>query len=334
MHRGVAGLLVVAAVLAPRTSLAQAGSPESAPSEVSLPLADTLYQRAKALMAAGRYGEACEDFAESNRLDQATGGTLLNLAVCHEKLGRVATAAAEFEQARALARHNKRPDREQLATEHLAALRARVSTLTLSVHDAIDGERIVLDGVVLAKVAWTSLPIDPGEHTVEATAPGKASWSAKVTIGATSESRSLEVPALTDEPVSVRSSPLLVAPPPPIDSPPHTPGKRVMGFALGGVGLAALAVGSAFGIAAIEENSTSQQSCPNGRCNATGAADSRYALTDANVANVCIGAGIVAVGVATVLVLTSGASSTRAARAGRVLEAVAGARSFGVGGAW
>jgi hypothetical protein len=343
MRRRTATLLLFTAGLMANTSPALAGAgdpPEPAPTETSVPLADTLYQRAKELMAAGRYAEACEGFAESNRIDQATGGTLLNLAVCHEKLGRIATAAAEFEQARALARHYGRPDREQLAEQHAAILRARVSTLSLSVHEPSASEKLLLDDVVLAKVAWTNLPVDPGDHTVSASAPGRVPWSMIVHIGAERESRTVEVPALADAAAPFAPLPIAVTPATslaPSDSVSHAPAQRIAGFTLGGAGLAAVAVGAAFGVGAIEENSTSEQNCPNNRCNATGASDSRYALTDANVANVCIVAGIVAVGVATVLVLTSGSkeSSTRAARWTTTLEAsfVRGG-SLGLGGAW
>lgn len=293
-------------------------------------------------MAAGRYAEACESFAESNRIDPATGGTVLNLAVCHEKLGRFATAAAEFEQARALARHYSRPDREQFAEQHAAALRTRVSTLSFAVREPAAGEAILLDGVAVAKVAWSGLPIDPGAHTVSASAPGKLPWSTTVHIGTERESRTVDVDALADAPVPLGPAAVIS---PPLDVEPgpsraargettRTPTQRIVGFSLGGVGLAAVAVGAAFGVAAIEENSTSLQNCPGGRCTQTGADDSRYAMADANVANVCIVAGVVAVGVATVLVLTSGSRGLPGKTTGiaQVLGASLAAGTPGLGG--
>jgi hypothetical protein len=332
-------MVLAAAWLLASPSGAQTAPTEAPSSETSLPLADTLYQRARELMAAGRYAEACEDFAESNRLDQATGGTLLNLAVCHERLGRVATACAEFEQARALARYYKRPDREELASQHVALLRPRVSTLSITVRDGADGEKVLLDGVLLAKIAWTNLPIDPGDHAVSASAPGKVPWSTTVRIAADRESRTLEVPPLADTPSPVTAPPLALSPvpspaPPAAESHGSTP--RIVGFAIGAVGLAAIGVGAAFGVSAIEENSSSEQACPGNRCTKAGAADSQYALTNANVANVCIISGIVAVGVGTVLVLTSRSksSTTNAARVLTTLASGTRAGSTSIGGAW
>jgi hypothetical protein len=340
MRSQATALLILAAGLTARGSYAQPTAPEINQAETSLPLAETLYQRARDLMAAGRYAEACVDFAESNRVDPATGGTLLNLAVCHEKLGLVATAIAEFEQARALARHFNRPDREQLAAQHVALLRPRISTLSLTVQDATEVETIKIDGVAVPKVAWTNLPIDPGEHAVAASAPGKVPWSAKVTIGAEHESRTLEVPALADVPPPPKPpTPFAGAPIPPPAQESRSSTQRIVGFALGAVGLATIGVGAAFGVGAVSENSSSEHACPPaGRCSQAGANESQFALTDANVANVCIGAGIVALGVATVLLLTtrSGApATTTAARSPLSIATTSSAgRSFGIGGVW
>jgi hypothetical protein len=325
-------LLVLLAVATVATSAPAYADPSGVGSEAG-PVADTLFQRGKELMGAGRYAEACEAFAESNRIDPATGGTLLNLAVCHEKIGKIATACAEFEQARALARHYNRPDREQFASQHVAALRPRVPTLTLVVHDPTGDERVSLDGIALSRLAWSSLPVDPGDHEVAATAAGKVLWKATVSFGTDAASRTVDVPVLEGEPLAAPApSPV------PVGTPalfvPERAGARqggrsstqkTAGFTLGGLGLVALGVGAAFGAAAIEENSTSEDNCRGG-CNPAGASDSHHAVVDANVANVCIVGGVVVLVVATVLVLTAPK---------RPPATVGEARNpFGLGGTW
>src|SRR4051794_963949 len=83
--------------------------------------AEALFRQAKALFAAGDYAAACPKFAESQRIDRATG-TLLALAACHELQGKTATAWAEFGEVEAASHREGRADRERAAHEHAMRL--------------------------------------------------------------------------------------------------------------------------------------------------------------------------------------------------------------------
>ena len=61
-------------------------------------LAAALFREGKALMDKNDFTPACAKLEESERLDPG-GGTLLNLALCHEKQGRWNEATEAFQKA-------------------------------------------------------------------------------------------------------------------------------------------------------------------------------------------------------------------------------------------
>src|SRR5262249_32964060 len=65
--------------------------------------AESLFREARRLVDAGRYAQACEKFSASQKLDPAVG-TLLNLGLCYEKIGRTAAAWATYHEASAAAK--------------------------------------------------------------------------------------------------------------------------------------------------------------------------------------------------------------------------------------
>src|SRR6266508_1678355 len=148
-------------------------------------LAQSLFDQALHLRTAGKTPEACPNFAESYRLDPA-GGTLLNLAVCHETEGKTATAWSEFKDAKSLARRDGRKDREKLANDHIQSLESKLSRITISVPPSTSdaqGLEVKLQGASIGKAAWgTSMPVDPGPLEVSASAPGKKPWSTRVNL--------------------------------------------------------------------------------------------------------------------------------------------------------
>lgn len=193
-----------------------------AQSETKAAVAEGLYRQARELMAAGNYDEACPKFAESQRLDPATG-TLLNLAACHEKQGKLATAWIEYSDASFAARRDGREDRVEYARERAAELEPKLSRLTLQLDAGADhpGLEIELDGAALGRaVVGAPMPIDPGKHTLRASAPGKKPWTQVIEIAPLADQKVLSIPALEDAP------PEPVAPIAATPTPVVTPGAR------------------------------------------------------------------------------------------------------------
>jgi hypothetical protein len=165
-------------------------------------LARELFSQGRALMDAGEHEAACAKFEESQRLEPG-GGTLLNLALCNEKLGKTATAWALFNQAIVVARRDGRADRETFAKEHVDAIAPKLSRLTVQVpSDArTPGLRIELNGTEIGKGAWGGpLPVDPGTQEIVVTAPGKIKLTITISVGDAADKKEISVGPLRDAP--------------------------------------------------------------------------------------------------------------------------------------
>ena len=166
-------------------------------------IAEALYRQGRSLMDEKKYDEACTKFAESQRLDPATG-TLLNLASCNEARGKYATAWLQFSEALLAARRDQREDRVAFARERVAAIEPKISRLTVTVAPSaeVDGLEVRLDGAPLGSAArGVPTPLDPGPHELEASAPGKKPWTKEVVIGAEADQQTIAIPPLEDAPV-------------------------------------------------------------------------------------------------------------------------------------
>jgi hypothetical protein len=209
-------------------------------------------------MEQGRYAEACPKLAESQRLDPG-GGTLLNLALCHEKEGKIATAYTELGDALSVAIKDGRKDREQIARERIAALGPRIPKIAVRVTEEPQGFEAQLDGTVVRRPAYGVFAgVDPGRHVVEAFAPGRVSFRTEIALRE-GEQREVVVPALAVGARVEAGTPTAPAPvPQPSSEPPRTQTNPMYSAALG-IGAAGIVVGgvaaSIWGLAAISRSS-------------------------------------------------------------------------------
>ncbi|MBA3393318.1 MAG: tetratricopeptide repeat protein [Deltaproteobacteria bacterium] len=68
-----------------------------------------LFVEGRRLMGAGKPAEACTQFAAAHAEDPKATGTMLNLGLCNEQIGKVATAATWFRKAQNSAARVRRP---------------------------------------------------------------------------------------------------------------------------------------------------------------------------------------------------------------------------------
>jgi hypothetical protein len=303
--------------------------------------AESLFRDGRRLMDEGQTAQGCRKLEESQRLDAAPG-TLLNLAVCHEKEGKIASAWADFNQALAQARKENRPDRESLAREHIAAIEPRLPRLVLEVPAAsrVPGLKVSRNGSPLHEGAWgTAIPVDPGDVIVEAEAPGHKKWSTTVRLDIKGQ-QSVSVPLLETAPVEATPAPASSNAAPP---PPAWTGRKTAGVALGAAGVVALGVGGIFGLKALSKRSDSDAQCPTGpdgkiHCTQVGVTANDDARSAARISDLGLGLGVVLAAAGGYLFFAGGESSGEAGVARRLpvdvsVDPRGGARAT-IGGVW
>lgn len=280
------------AIATPSIARAQGASNEAA--------AEALFNEARTLVDAGRVEEGCKKLEASQKLDPGTG-TLLHLADCYEKLGRTATAWARFREASSRAARDGRADWEGIAKTRASELEPKLARLRIEAPAGVvvqrDGDEI--PGAALA----TPLPIDPGEHVLTASAPGKKPWSGKV-VATASATIEVRVPPLEDDPDAAAREADRTS----------SPGSslKTVGWVLGAVGLVGVTVGAITGLSAISANNRSKDVCPaNGVCpDESARADNDSARSSATISTIGFVAGGVLFAGGLALVLTSPSSSS------------------------
>jgi hypothetical protein len=315
-------LIVAAALLvlciAPPDALAGPSSQDRA-------LAESLFREAKRLAKAGDYDTACPKFAESQRLDPQLG-TLLHLATCHEQQGLTATAWAEYSEAYDRASEQGDDKRARIAKRRADALESDLSKLRLEVEDHPDGLEIVLDDVVLGEASLSSaLPVDPGEHSIEARAPGHSPWRETFEIAKGSGETALTIPALEkatgDLAVDLGETNRPTDGQAPDDD--TGDGQRLAGWIVGGVGVVGLALMAGFGARAASQASEADNFCEGRFCSQEGLDGHASARTSATVATVGFVLGVVGVGTGLTLLLTAPSGSDGSSEEARAKSATA-----------
>lgn len=273
--------LSIAMVVAFGTSPARADAPDVS----AVDRADALFQAGRALMEQGRLAEACPKLELSFKLAPRLG-TMLNLGGCFERRGQLARALAIYERAATMAQEAGRADRERAARELAAAVEPRVARLLLVVEEPSPDLAIVADGEAVAPQGGL-VPLDPGEHRLSATAPGKTAFATTVTARAGQAVR-VTIPPLADAAPSPPSAPNAPSP-----SKPASVGRSI-GVAAGlSLTVGGAVVGTIFGLQARAKRDDSNAHCDSTGCDQQGVDLIGEAKTAGNVSTIAfIGAGV------------------------------------------
>jgi hypothetical protein len=251
---GVLLAIIATTVVGPRPRAALAAGSEDRAA------AQALFDEGKRLIGDGQAVKACPKLEESLRLDDAIG-TRFQLATCYETTGRTASAWNLYIEVAAAARTLKQPEREAFAREKANALAPQLARLTIVVPDSarLPGMKLTRDGSEVGRGQWgVALPVDPGKHEIEVTAPGKKPLRQSIDVYGAAANETLTVPALLDAPVEAKPMGEKAA------RAAHFSALQWVGVATAGAGVVGLAAGGVFALVA--KNKSAQANCPGGAC--------------------------------------------------------------------
>jgi tetratricopeptide (TPR) repeat protein len=305
------GNLPVVARLAACALLLAASRAEGDPAR-DAPGADELFDRGKALLAGGKWDEACQAFQASMDLDPSVS-TLIKLARCHEHAGRLTLALHDYNEA--LAMNSGRQDETDarrsalraLAHEERARVAARLPRLKIVVGDRPPGLRVLRGGQEMPLSALGEpLPMDAGRIAIVAEAPGRVPARSEVLL----QEGETSVVSLTLAPMASATVPVTPAP-------ASGPGGRVVaGWVTGGAGVATLGVSAVFGIETLAKVHASNAYCNAlDQCSAQGLSLRDAARGDQAAGFVLLGVGAVLVGAGLLLAVGGGRAARSAAAA-------------------
>jgi hypothetical protein len=227
--------------------------------------ARALFNEARDLMKAGQYEKACPKLEAASKL-YAGSGLLLNLGDCYEHVGRTASAWTEFGEAVSSAERAGRSGDRDEALRRQSALEPRLSRLAIRVPVDLPGLVVERDDLAIDRGAWgTAIPVDPGAHSVTATATGRRPWSGSVDVTQPGTTVTIDVPEL--EPVPTAPPTVPQAPVPPAtearretatEAPPYWTGRRVAGVVTTGIGVVGVGLGGVMGLVAKSQYDTAK----------------------------------------------------------------------------
>jgi serine/threonine-protein kinase len=319
-RRSLTFALTLAASLASLTSL----TPRVAFADDKAAAAEVLFEEAKRLASEGDHARACPKLEESQRLDPGLG-TLYRLADCYEHVGRTASAWAAFREVAAAAKNAGQLARADDAKKRADVLETTLARCEIRVAAPDTPGLVVTRGSTeVGRGQWSVLvPVDPGEVTVQASAPGRKTQTLSVRVVAGATTR-LDVPAL-----EILPAPVAAAAPtgdraaaslrtPPLDErstwgTPHT-----LALVAAAAGVVGVGVGSAFGLVSLARKGDADAHCDAANtCDAAGLQLRRDAISAGNLSTVGFAVGGVLLAGGAVLWFTAPrASPSRSLRAG------------------
>jgi hypothetical protein len=313
-----ASVLFRAAALGMSLTLASASiaPPLLAQTPAELAKARTLYKQGLSLEAAGDWNGALGKFEEVGRV-KLTPQVRFHIARCKENLGRLTEALGDYRLAEHEAQQQGAKELDEISKAR-EALEGRIPKVVITRGAGAESATVEIDGTEVGEAQiGKEVSVDPGPHRIVAKVSGGKQFEQTVTV---TEGETKNVELVAPEDLGAAGGTLPddgdgdgdVTPPPVVDTGSAGPG--ALPWIIGGVGVVSLGAAGYFALQRNSADDDLNKVCnPQGVCPQSSQSlqddGERYAL----MTNIAAGVGVVAIGVAVVLLVTgSGKSSPTA----------------------
>lgn len=276
-----------------------------------------LFRKGRAAAVAGNDVAACAYFEQSYALERARG-TLFNLAFCHERIGRIASASREY--ALLLPRLPQEDPRYSHTVTALAELELRLPRLTIRIAPGAPNEtRVSMDDrAIPAGELDTPQPADPGRHVIVVRSANHTSRTYVVTLDERQLEQILVKPGDRLQPAT---NPLRASAKTPPSSPKAEPrsSNSTLGLVLLGIGGAGLVTSGVAAWQVLDRKQTVEDECFDAGgeqlCSPKGNSAAKSGQTWAVVGTVAFALGLGSAGAGTYFLLTANRSQRSGALA-------------------
>jgi hypothetical protein len=157
--------------------------------------ADEKFEAARKLETQGDHAGACKLFSESLALNPNAIGTILNVGLCAEHEGRIATAVRYFSDARDRAREQNLAPQLAAAEDHLEKLTPRAPHLAIAFSESYSDGKLLVANKIVSVVSASDILVDPGQVSIVMSAPGRVPYSTTIEL-AEGQHKALAIPQL------------------------------------------------------------------------------------------------------------------------------------------
>jgi len=256
--------------------------------------AQSRFAKGRDLLTKKQYDAALVEFRASHDI-VASPNTRLEIARCLRTAGRLVAAYAELgrtsvEAKELLGQDNRYQRAYDAAIEERKEIEPKLGFVTLTVQNATDDTKVVVDGEEIKRAAWSEpIPVTPSNSEVVVTTTGHGPVKVAVTVAA-GQRQALTVDALSGDANGTPSPD--AATPAPEQTPSSGPSMRTWAYVAGGVGVAGLATFAIGGVLAKSTYDDLNGACHGGPCPSSKQGEIDSGKTQQTVANVGLVVGV------------------------------------------